>query len=309
MLRKFIKGMFVGLLMVCAVFFVNSASIISDTQITADDIVINDDLTVADDVTIKGTLTKPQDTAIKMYSNTSDAIGEPMPLELYGVVPEAKPFLEWKTWYFDNNQSTMVYGYTAWLGAHYNSSLNSDRHQHFAIETLDLNTSTVNTRFAIDYGRFLENMTAYFNAINYLELRTGVDLRFKDSGSEVARFEYASDDNFRITGKNNLSLEPDENIVITDGRDIIMSGVSSINHYDALELYPEGSDTFGLRIELNDQDGNTSIKGVGGTEVLHIGGEVKIDSVKGDGTNYVLCILDDETIGSCDIGGGSCTCA
>lgn len=178
------KGFFIGILMVCAVFFVTSSTIVSDTHISVDDITISDDLTVGDDVTISGTLTKPQDTAIKMYSNTSDVVGEPMPLEFYGVVPEAKPFLEWRNWYFDNNQSTMVYGYSAWMGAHYNSSLNSDRHQHFAIETLDLNTSTLNTRFAIDYGRFLENMTAYFNAINYLQLRSGVDLRIRDGDIE-----------------------------------------------------------------------------------------------------------------------------
>jgi hypothetical protein len=104
-------------------------------------------------LTEKGLSIEAQDSVITLHGYNSLLGGSPSSggLSIIQDRPEAKSGIYWTSWDNATAQNTL----TGWLVCHYNSSSNSAKHSHCAIETL---TSTgMNTHFAVDYGSELAN--------------------------------------------------------------------------------------------------------------------------------------------------------
>lgn len=252
------------------------------------------------------------DKSIKLYAETSDVIGEPQAIELYATIPEAKPYLAWKTWYDSNDDGIAdTYDWTAWLGAHYNTSINSDAHQHWSVETLDRDTGYVNTRFEILLGKPVEELYIGMNAVNYLNLKTGVDIRFTESGTERARIELNTstknleittdtDKSILLTAPGNGEIRAYSHVYIKDGKNILSN--------DRLDFYTNSQTTRSFSIE---DDGVSPLIKSYGSNYVNIDDEIIGKGIKADGTGKVVCIKSDGALGTCSDApnsSGVCTC-
>lgn len=253
------------------------------------------------------------DKSIKLYADTSDVIGEPQAIELYSTEPESKAYLAWKTWYDSTDDgSADTYAWTAWLGAHYNTSINGDAHQHWSVETLDTDTGYINTRFGIDLGKPVDDMSVYVNAVNHFDLHTGVDLRFTENGVERALLELnTSTKNLELTmptDKHVVISTPGNGEVRVDGTLAIENGENIIAD-TKLDFYV--SDQYTRSITFEDDGSNAVIKSYGGSSIK-IDEEDLIVSGLNDGTGSVVCIKSNGALGTCTTAvdaSGDCSCA
>lgn len=212
----------------------------TQTTITAGNINTVGDIT-ADKLSLGNTLNMSPDKSIKVYADTSDTLGsDPQSIELYALNPQSKAYLAWNSWY--NNGGTMTKDWIGWFGCHYNTSINGDAHQHCSIETNDLDTGTVNTRFEISYGKTLANMYAQFSGINYLLFGSGVDLRFTspaeiypNGGTTIGLMI-----NNTATGNLELSAKGSTNITIQDNLIVNTNTFSVLNTVGNLPTTPTG---------------------------------------------------------------------
>ena len=252
-----------------------------------------------------------EDTPLRLYSNVTDVIGDPQAIELYGLEPESKAYLAWRTW-FDNGVE-MEYNWSAWLGAHYNTSINGDAHQHWSVETLDTDTGVINTRFEILLGKPVEDLFVGFNAVNYVNLKTGVDLRFTESGVERARIEVDE-----VTKNFNVTVPDDKHISLHTGGsgevrifggNLALENGKNIVSDERIDFYPNDQYTRSFSVE---DDGSDSIIKVYGDDTLIIDeNEVKVTGVSSDGTGSVVCIKSNGAFGTCTDApdaSGDCTC-
>lgn len=271
------------------------------------------DLIFADRINFTQGFDVGADKSIKLHAVTSDVIGEPQSIELYADVPQAKPYLAWKTWYDSNDDGNAdTYDWTAWLGAHYNTTITSEAHQHWSVETLDLDTGYINTRFEILLGRPVSELFIGMNAINYLNLKTGVDVRFTESGTERARLEVdTSSKNFEITVPTDKHIELYTsgngatrvygNLEIENGKNIVLD--------DKLDFYV--NDQFTRSITFEDDGTNPVIKSYGGSSIRIGEDDLIVDGIKSDGTGSVVCIKSNGALGTCTTAvdsSGDCSC-
>ncbi len=279
----------------------------------------NDDLILNDlDVTgeVSDTMAFAVDTGIEFHAKDSDILGtHEQSIEFYGDDPDSKPYLAWNTWY-DTDQGagiTMDNAWTGWIGCHYNTSINSDAHQHCSWETMDTDTGNVNTRFEISYGKPISNMFAGFSNLNEVRYGTGVDINLYDSGSLRAGISINSTNKnleFSTTGDNSVSFKPSGTGQIRMYSDLAMQDGEDIFSVERLDFYVSNQYLESISFEF---DGTNPMIKSYGSDVLRLGeNDILIDGISSDGTGSVVCIKSGGSLGTCTTAvdaSGDCSCA
>lgn len=111
--------------------------------------------------------------------------GNDQAIDLRALNPEAKAYLSWYGYLLNDSSGLIERRYVGWFGCHYNTTGNSNPHEHCSIETLDLTTGTINSRFEITYGDLESELYAKFSSISYVELGSGVDLLMNGASSDI----------------------------------------------------------------------------------------------------------------------------
>lgn len=103
-------------------------------------------------------------------------------INLINKQPYSKAYIAW----YDHNLLE-----TGWMGCHYNTSKNSNIHQHCSWETRDLDTGYLNTRFE-SYGKRIQEM--YIQFVNVSKVRFGNTVKvqmsyYRGEGNGFACFD------------------------------------------------------------------------------------------------------------------------
>lgn len=147
------------------------------------------------------------DSKIKITATNNDIFADGPSIELRALDPEAKPYIGWYGYY--NNGTAFLNGGTGWFGCHYNTSINSDVHQHCSFEAPG-SDGVMHTRWGVTYGKETSDMYFKYSNLNYVNFGNDVDIRFKDG--EHGSFEYiTSTDKFKMRYPSDLDILNFEN--------------------------------------------------------------------------------------------------
>lgn len=267
-------------------------------------------------ITLNGSVLRVYDNDNGVYSAQNEA------LNLINTYPHSKAFIGWSGYY--NNSGTVTFkDGIAWMGAHFNSTISSDPHQHFSIEAFDTTTGFLNSRFILSYGLPNTEMYARFTNIDEVQLGDGVDLIFTSGNIENRDNTLnvflggTTDKGLAISNSSRgLLLYGAGYDQIWLGDDLAFSDAAyDILHEQEMDIFPKNSSTIGFRFDT--VSSIPTMSGLGSALInvadsFKITGELNVTGISGDGTGRAVCIKADGNLGTCQdaVGaGGTCTCA
>ena len=205
------------------------------------------DNTFGGDITLSET-----DATIQLTTTEHDIFSEGQSIELKALDAEAKPSIGWYG-YFDNGSGTLQYGGIGWQVCHYNSSINSDVHQHCSFEVPGAD-GIIRTRYGVGYGKEISDLDFFITNVNFLNLKDGVDLRFKEGdhgGFEYIpaahKMKYKHPDNAAFENQDNKSFTieiysgPSTSEVVNNS-EVLIKGIAG-DGGDYLNLSNDGTDS------------------------------------------------------------------